>query len=236
MRIHVFEHDRTETLGSIEAWAELRGHSITRTPWHEGGAVPDAQAWDLLVVMGGPMNIYEEDAYPWLAQEKVFLDEAIAQGKWMLGVCLGAQLLADRLGGLVTKGAHTEIGWHEVWRLPEAQSDPLFSVLPESFLSMHWHGDTFAIPPGAVHGFTSQACRSQAFRKGSVVGLQCHLEFTPAALEGLVAAQGRYEGEYVQSPAQFLAREADFAKLRKHLFTFLDALEREVSGQLKTSL
>ena len=229
MRIHVFEHDDTETLGSIEAWAALRGHSIARTRWHEGGSAPDPKTWDLLVVMGGPMNIYEDAAYPWLLKEKASLDQAIAQDKWMLGVCLGAQLLADRLGGPVTQGAHVEIGWHAVRRLPEADADPLFAALPQEFEAMHWHGDTFAIPPGAVHGYASRACRNQAFRKGNVVGLQCHLEFTREALAGLVQAQERFEGAFVQTPVEFLGEGRDYQTLQERMYAFLDALAGQVS-------
>lgn len=230
MKIHVFQHDETETLGSIAEWIESRGHVLSRTSWHLGERHEPPEGTDLLLVMGGPMNIYEEDAFPWLLQEKAWLDRTIGNGIWCLGVCLGAQLLADRLGGPVTKGAFTEIGWHSVRRLPEADSDPLFAVLPVEFPAMHWHGDTFAIPPGAIHGLASQACRNQAFRKERVVGLQCHLEFTREALSGLIEAQDRFEGRFVQAPAQFLAQEHDYNGLKARLFDFLDALEREISA------
>ncbi|MEN9355687.1 MAG: hypothetical protein RL318_3012 [Fibrobacterota bacterium] len=230
MKIHVFQHDETETLGSIADWIVSRGHSLSVTAWHLGERPSTIDA-DLLVVMGGPMNIYEEDAYPWLLQEKKLLDAQIEAGTWCLGVCLGAQLLADRMGGPVTKGKYTEIGWHPVRRLPEADGDALFAALPVELLSMHWHGDTFAIPPGAIHGYASPACRNQAFRLGRVVGLQCHLEFTPEALIGLVDAQDRFDGAFVQAPAQFLDRAADFATLKQHLFSFLDQLELEIRSQ-----
>lgn len=230
MKIHLFEHDETETLGSIAEWIESRDHVLTRTSWHLGERHGLPEGTDLLIVMGGPMNIYEEDAYPWLVQEKAWLDRAIASETWGLGVCLGAQLLADRLGGPVTRGAYTEIGWHPIRRLPEADADPLFASLPVEFPAMHWHGDTFAIPAGAVHGYASEGCRNQAFRKDRVVGLQCHLEFTREALSGLIEAQGRFEGRYVQPPESFLAPEHDYARLKGHLFAFLDALETEISA------
>lgn len=228
MKIHVFQHDETETLGSIADWISQRGHEISKTAWHLGERAKDGIDADLLIVMGGPMNIYEEDAYPWLVQEKAWLDKAIAGGQWCLGVCLGAQLLADRLGGPVTRNGHSEIGWLPVRRLPEADEDSLFSALGQEFTTMHWHGDTFAIPPRAVHGFASQACRNQAFRRNRVVGLQFHLEFTPEALAGLIAAQERFEGDYVQPPAQFLSRSDAFDAARTRLFAFLDALEMDI--------
>lgn len=228
MRIHVFQHDQTETLGSIAQWIALRGHELSTTSWHLGERAGEGIAADLVIVMGGPMNIYEEEAYPWLVQEKAWLDGAIAAGTWCLGVCLGAQLLADRLGGPVTRGAYTEIGWHPIRRLPEADADPLFASLPVEFPAMHWHGDTFAIPAGAVHCYASEGCRNQAFRKGRVVGLQCHLEFTREALAGLIEAQDRFEGRYVQAPIEFLAQEHDYELLKARLFGFLDALESEI--------
>jgi GMP synthase-like glutamine amidotransferase len=227
MKIHVFEHDQTETLGSISDWIVSKGHDLSVTSWHLGDRPARVEA-DLLVVMGGPMNIYEEEVYPWLLQEKALLDASIGAGMWCLGVCLGAQLLADRLGGRVTKGTHTEIGWYPIRRLPEADADTLFAVLPLEFNAMHWHGDTFAIPPGAIHGYASSACRNQAFRKSRVIGLQCHLEFTPGALSGLIDAQDRFEGPFTQSPAEFLDREQDFVTLERQLFAFLDQLEMEI--------
>jgi GMP synthase-like glutamine amidotransferase len=229
MRLHVFEHDPTEVLGSIADWAALRGHSIATTSWHRGESRSGAGEEDLLIVMGGPMNIHEEDRYPWLGQEKAALDEAIAAGRWCLGVCLGAQLLADRLGGTVTRNAWTEIGWHAVRRHLEADADPLFASLPSQFEVMHWHGDTFSTPPGAILGYSSRACRNQAFRKDRVIGLQCHLEFTPDSLGGLIEAQGTFEGEYVQGPAEFLARNEDFEANRNALFALLDALAEEIA-------
>jgi len=230
MKIHVFQHDETETLGSIADWAQERSHPLSLTSWHQGEQAGEEIEADLVVVMGGPMNIYEEEVFPWLVQEKAWMDRAIVRGRWFLGVCLGAQLLADRLGGPVTKGAYTEIGWHPVRRLPEADDDPLFGALPVEFPAMHWHGDTFAIPPGAVHGFASQACRNQAFRKGRVVGLQCHLEFTREALSGLIDAQDRFEGRFVQTPEQFLSAERDYEGLKGRMFAFLDALAAEITA------
>jgi len=156
------------------------------------------------------------------------LDDCIAADKWILGVCLGAQLLADRLGGPVGRNAWSEIGWWPVARTLEAASDPIFRAFPERLDVFHWHGDTFAIPRHAMHAAYSQGCASQAFRKGRVVGLQFHLELSEEALRGLIDAQDVFEGIYVQTPEVFLASSERFQRLRKANLAFLDSLASEI--------
>lgn len=229
MRVHVLEHHPMEGIGTIADWIVVNGHEISRTRWYEGDTPPEPETIDLLVVMGGPMNIYEEAEYPWLAREKAFLDRCIAADRWILGVCLGAQLLADRLGGPVGRNAWAEIGWWPVNRTLEATADPIFSALPERLDAFHWHGDTFAIPPHAVHAAYSVACAAQAFRKGRVVGLQFHLEFSEEALRGLIEATDVFDGLYVQSPDAFLASAERFRRLRKANLAFLDRLASEIA-------
>jgi len=226
MRIHVFEHAVYEGIGTLAEWAHRNGHSLSYTRWECGETPPTASSWDLLVVMGGPMNIYEEAEFPWLPAEKAILDEVLAKDRPVLGICLGAQLLADRLGGPVGRNAWSEIGWHAIELTQAGQADPVLSALPQRMEAFHWHGDTFAIPPGAVHGAFSQACSAQAFRRGRCVGLQFHLELSQKALAGLVDATERFEGLYVQQPATFLARSQEFEQLRRANFDFLDRIQR----------
>lgn len=229
MRVHVLEHHPMEGIGTIADWIVIHGHEIERTRWYESPVPPDPASFDLLIVMGGPMNIYEEDQYPWLSIEKEFLDRCIAADKWMLGICLGAQLLADRLGGPVGRNAWSEIGWWPVARTLEAASDPIFSAFPLRLDVFHWHGDTFAIPPHALHAAYSQGCASQAFRKGRVVGLQFHLEFSEEAMRGLIEAEDVFEGHYVQTPEVFLSHTERFQKLRKANLAFLNHLASEIA-------
>lgn len=230
MRLHGLRHARFEKEAEIAAWARQRGHSLTHTDLWNGETPPDPSCFDFLVVMGGPMNIYEEDIFPWLALEKRFLKASIDAGKLVLGVCLGAQLLADVLGGPVTKGAHREIGWHRVSAGPDAAKSRVFASLPPEYEAFHWHGDTFAIPPGALWTAQSEACAHQGFSAlgDRVVGLQFHLETNAASMAELaencadeitVDAQ---KWPYVQPLSAMTARPERLAGIRSLLDGILD--------------
>lgn len=189
LRLHGIRHASFEEEGEIAAWAQARGHSLTHTDLWNREALPPLSSFDFLIIMGGPMNIYEEDAFPWLAEEKRLLKTAVDAGKLVLGVCLGAQLLADVLGGPVTPGQFREIGWHQVQAGPDAAKSAIFSKLPASYEAFHWHGDTFAIPPGALWTAKSVACAHQGFEShgGRVIGLQFHLETNAASMADISA-------------------------------------------------
>jgi GMP synthase-like glutamine amidotransferase len=169
MRLHSLEHEPFEGLANIEVWAKNRGHSISRTLLFNNEELPDIDDFDWLVIMGGSMNIYEEEKYPWLREEKNFIAEAIAGKKIVLGICLGSQLIADVLGGNVSKNKYKEIGWFPVSLTADAKNSPVFSTLPRKFAAFHWHGDTFKIPPGAVRIAESEGCANQAFEYGRVI-------------------------------------------------------------------
>ena len=130
LRLHGIRHASFEEEGEIAAWAQARGHSLTHTDLWNQEALPPLSSFDFLIVMGGPMNIYEEDKFPWLAEEKRFLKAAVDAGKLVFGVCLGAQHLADVLGGPVTPGPYREIGWHQVQAGPTPQRAPSFPSFP----------------------------------------------------------------------------------------------------------
>ena len=159
MIVHSLEHQSYEGPGRIADWAAARGHALTRTALYAGGLPPPLESFDLLVVMGGSMSIHEHRDHPWLAAEKRFLGEVIAAGKPVLGICLGAQLLADALGGKVFQNAEKEIGW---WPVRVCDRRAPFAAFPEELTVMHWHGDTFSLPPGARAAWrTAQAARSR---------------------------------------------------------------------------
>ena len=187
MKIQVWQHVPFEGPASIRQWAERRGLLVECVPvWQAAPSLPDAQT-KLLVVMGGPMGVHDTAEYPWLVAEKARLREVIDAGMPVLGVCLGAQLIADVLGATVTRNAHREIGWFDVQR-DEAIADTwLAGLWPTSLRVLHWHGDTFGIPAGAVRIAGSHACANQGFLyQQHVLGLQCHLETTAPWLERLM--------------------------------------------------
>jgi len=233
MRIHYLQHDPFEDLANIEGWAKSRGHTLTATMMFSGEAVPDMESFDWLIIMGGPMNIYEHEKYPWLAVEKKFIKEAIAAGKMVLGICLGAQLMADALGGKVVKNKYREIGWHPVNLTAEGRASPLFSVLPQTFFAFHWHGDTFAIPPGALRAAESQACANQAFVLGRAVGQQFHLESSQESLDHLLenCADELTEGPFVQSGEQLASGRGAFVEIFSLMEAFLDNMSKVMAAK-----
>jgi GMP synthase-like glutamine amidotransferase len=142
MKIHYLQHVPFENPGIILDWAERNGHIVTSTHLYKGRQFPLQSDFDWLVIMGGPMNIYQEDQYLWLAEEKAFIRASINAGKVGIGLCLGAQLLADVLGGKVARNPYTEIGWFPVRMSPQALQSDLFSFFPPAPTVFEWHGDT----------------------------------------------------------------------------------------------
>lgn len=216
MRIHYLQHVAFEALGSMECELLASGHVLTCTRFHAGDALPSQHDFDALIVMGGPMGVYDEATLPWLISEKQFIKATIAAGKRVLGVCLGAQLLAEVLGAQVYRNAFREIGWWPVTKRAECSSSRLASAFPESAEVFHWHGDTFSLPQGAQLLCSSSGCRNQGFVwEERVLALQFHLETTPASAEALVShCSNELDGSrYVQEAAAMLAMPERFAAI-----------------------
>jgi GMP synthase-like glutamine amidotransferase len=172
-----------------------------------GEPLPPLDAFDTLVVLGGPMSVHDAALHPWLTAEKRLIEQAIRLRKRVVGICLGAQLIADVLGARVSRNIHKEIGWHPVEFL-DADS-PMREVLVGRHTVFHWHGETFAIPAGAVRIATSEACENQAFvYDDHVVALQFHLEATEDSIRQLAehCADELVEGPFLQSEADMLAQ------------------------------
>ncbi|KJS18228.1 MAG: amidotransferase [Peptococcaceae bacterium BRH_c4b] len=229
MKIHYLQHVPFEGIAYIENWIKVNENEVAGTKLFAGEIPVADMEFDMLVVMGGPMNIYEEDKYPWLAKEKRYIEKAIAAKKSVLGICLGAQLIADVLGARVYNNSHREIGWHPVYLTPEAKNTAVFNDLPEKFTAFHWHGDTFDIPSGAVRTAASKACPNQAFEyEKRVIGLQFHLESSAGSIAALIRNCGDeiVEGSYIQ------AREEITAGLKhiEELNSMMDSLLNRLAG------
>ena len=181
-KVLVIQHVPHERLGSFEPAFKRLGGSITTLNAYEPKAVwPSRSAFDGLVVFGGPQGAYEQAKYPYLTKEIQLLREAVKAEQPILGICLGAQLLAAALGAKVSPNAQKEIGWHPVMRESGADTDPMWDAFGQTETVFQWHGDTFALPKGATQLASSPLCEQQAFRFGrAAYGLQFHVEVTDA--------------------------------------------------------
>lgn len=212
MKAHYMQHVPYEGLGTIAPWLERHGARITGTRWYEPDAIiPPVEQVDLLIIMGGPMSVTEEDEYPWLVQEKTFVREMIAQGKPVLGICLGAQVIASAAGGAVYPNGEREVGWFPVAAVASGNADAF--AFPAEFLPFHWHGETFDLPAGAVHLARSVACENQAFQLGErVIGLQFHPEVTPAVVAEFIDHNRDYliDAPYVATEPTMLSAPPEY--------------------------
>lgn len=226
MRLHSFQHVPFETLAMIEDWAKAKGCGISTTQFFNTDyQLPELNNYDALVVMGGPMGVADVYAYPWLTKEKEHIQAAIEAGKPVLGICLGAQLIADVLGSDVKPNGQKEIGWFPIQMTNEAKQHSLFSTWPENFIVFHWHGDKFDIPSGAVPLGASQACPTQGFvYQDRVIGLQFHLEMDELAIKRIVEAcadEVEAGGDFVQTSEALIAGCRTY-ETRSKLFDMLD--------------
>ena len=227
MQLHYLKHVPFEGLGSIASWVDAHDIDISVTRFYADDPLPDLDEIDWLVIMGGPMNIYETEKYPWLAEEKTFIRQAIETNKIVLGICLGAQLIADVLGARVYAGVHREIGWFPVKKSPRVAETILADVLPVEAEVLHWHGDTFDVPRGALPLGHSAACRNQGFVFSErVVALQFHLETTPQGLQALIDHCGNeiVDGPFIQSPEALLSDAQRFETINRLMARLLDRL------------
>lgn len=205
MRVHVIQHVEFEGPGKIGEWAAARGYEVTTT-LALTEEYPRCEHIDFLVVMGGPMDADDEVASPWLHAEKHFVVECIAAGHPVLGVCLGAQILAEVLGGKVRRNPNKEIGWYAVEKTSFGALEPLFAHWPDALVVGQWHGDTFDLPGSLEPLYSSEAASNQAFVfDHRVVGLQFHIEWTAEGLSALLEACGselEQRSQFVQSATE----------------------------------
>lgn len=227
MLIQYLQHVSFESLGSIEDWARVNNHQTRAARLFDDEPFPSLDAFDWLIVLGGPMNVYEEDAFPFLKREKQFIEETIRAGKTVLGICLGSQLIADVLGAKVFKNEHEEIGWFQVELTNEAREESSFSSLPQKFMTFHWHGDTFVLPAGAKRLAFSEACKYQAFGYGdNVLAVQFHPEVDETCARLMLENEGGElsASSYVQTEEAILARRNLFRENALLMHRLLDNL------------
>jgi GMP synthase-like glutamine amidotransferase len=205
MKVHVLQHVPFEDIGSMSQWLETHGADVSYTRFFEEPALPQTKDLDLIIVMGGPMSVNDDSIFQWLRHEKQFIRDAVVQGVSILGVCLGAQLIASALGASVYKNTHKEIGWFQI----EATQPGVNTFhFPEKCNVFHWHGETFELPGGAVCLARSAVCENQAFQLGqNVIGLQFHLETTPESVDAILENCGSelISGSYIQTESEMRA-------------------------------
>lgn len=224
MHLHYLQHVPFEGLGSLEPLFRARGHRLSHTRLFAGERLPDAGDFDGLIVMGGPMGVGDEAQFPWLADEKRLIRQSLDEGRPILGICLGAQLIATCLGASVGPGTR-EIGWFPVERSGELADSHWASVLPPTFEAFHWHSDTFAIPGGALPVGASGACANQGFIMGRVLALQFHLETTPESARALIEhcpEELNDGGPHVQDAVTLLSNPGRFETINGTMTKLVD--------------
>jgi GMP synthase-like glutamine amidotransferase len=222
----VLQHIACEPPGAFADELLAWGGELTTVMVDRGDPIPEWRQFDGMIVMGGPMGAYEEQRLPWLGPEKALIAAAARDGLPIWGVCLGSQLLAASLGAVVAPGPQPEVGVLPVFRTPSALTDPVFALVPESFWALQWHGDTFALPEGALRLARSHAYENQAFVVNRAYGLQFHIEVgvrladewgrVEAYAESLDATLG--DGALPRLLDEIAAHEADMTGLARRLF------------------
>ncbi|MBD3347221.1 MAG: amidotransferase [Chitinivibrionales bacterium] len=232
MKIHYLQHVSFEDPAAICTWARKRGHSVSGTKLFKREPFPPPESFDLLTIMGGPMSIHDGNEYPWLDDEKRFIDRTLEQGKTVLGICLGAQLIAHVLGARVYRNKHKEIGWFPVHLTKHGKSSRFLGSLPEKFTAFHWHGEMFDIPQGAVKTSYSYGCSNQSFEyENRVVALQFHLESNRESIAKLIEHCNNEITEklFIQTKEEMTGHDIYEDELRKLSDLFMTRVENSMS-------
>jgi len=228
-RIHILQHVPYETPGCIETWVKLRGYAYSSTAFYAGETLPDISDIDWLIVMGGPMSVHDITEFPWLAVEKKFITDAVTEKKAIIGVCLGAQLVAEVLGSRVYRNSFKEIGWFPVKRTSCEDKSDLLQMFNDSEIVFHWHGDTFDIPEGAVHMMTSDGCLNQCFIYNErVIGLQFHLEVTENLLQSMIVngVEEITSDRYINDEEQLKMGSHYIERNNELMYSIMDKLDK----------
>ena len=228
--VHTLLHVPFEGLGCIENWITQNNYSLSYTRFYENYQLPNHEDIDWLIIMGGPMSVGDLKEYPWLAEEKRFIKQAIECGKTVIGICLGSQLIADVLGSKVYPNKQKEIGWFDIFSTNESSKNSILTGFESRFPVFHWHGDTFDLPEECVRLFESEACLNQAFLyKENVLGLQFHFEVTEESMKQMVVhgANELIENKTIQSADKILSQTKLIESNNLKMNAILDYLEEK---------
>ena len=227
-RIHYLQHVPFEGIGSMQAYFDEKKYPVTSTHLYKDEVLPALEQFDWLVIMGGPMGVHDIATHPWLLKEKRFIKDVIDSGKLVMGICLGAQLIADVLGAKVYKNKQAEIGWFNIEPVDTGAESILSSIFNDEIEAFHWHGDTFAIPDSALAFAKSAACENQGFVfEDRVVGFQFHLETTLESAKALLenCRDELIDSEFIQSEPEILSDKTRFSAINKVMSRVLAKLD-----------
>ena len=223
MKAHILQHAEWETIGRIDEWLNKVNIEYSTTHLYKGDKLPKHKV-DLLIIMGGPMGIFEDENYPWLKEEREFVKKHVNSNSLVLGICLGSQFIADSLDARVYAGKEKEIGFFDINKV---NNHPITSNIPNTINVFHWHGDTFDTPKEAINLFNSELTSDQGFiYDNRVLALQFHIEVGQKEIDEFV-----YNGideivpaNYVQHKDDILNLKSDLSKSNSYLFDILDNL------------
>lgn len=221
MHFHLLQHSPHQGPARIADWLNSMGHSHTVFHLDAGETPPHLADCDALIVLDGPMGIDDDNDHPWLRRERKLIDRAVTSTKPLLGIGLGARLIASALDAEVGAGTRTEIGWHRVNLAPQSPFD-----LPECFEAFMWHRDVFSLPEGSLPlgGSATSPLQGFAWDEGRVVGLLCHLEVTQDSVSRLVDQLPTPRGGDLNPDAQTLEFMLEETKRFDLLAPLLDRL------------
>jgi GMP synthase-like glutamine amidotransferase len=228
LRINCIQHVPFEGPGIIEEWAKENGHSLSLTRLYYDEKPPSVDRIDWLIIMGGPMSFDDYEKYPWLRHETDYITKAIGSKKTIIGICLGAQLIAEAMGGYAKHAITKEIGWYPIEINKKTKHNYDLDFLNDVETVFHWHSDTFDLPDGAVQLASSEATKNQGFiYRKRVYGLQFHLEMRASDVEEMLTncAEDITGGIFVQSPDKIRKGINKHCKRNNHIMKkFLDCL------------